>query len=132
MKIERFSITRDDVELLLTMEGGGFDYWAQITYGEDDYRTTKERMKKNNVKPEYDGRYCYEQVLAYMICDTEYPVYVYDFEDDTKHLLTMHRIENGFLLNAQNRPEDASLDDGDAETGDCILQYAVFGDIVYG
>ena len=132
MKIEKVSITRDDVELLLTMEQGGFDYWAQIIYGEDDYRTTKERMKKNNVKPEYDGRYCYEQVLAYMICDTEYPVYVYDFEDDAKHLLTKDYIEHGFLLNARNRPEDASLDDGDAETGDCILQYAVFGDIIYG
>lgn len=127
------SIGRGDVCDLLTMESGGFDYWCEITYKDSDYCKAKEEMTKKNIHKMFeDGGYCYEEVLAYMICDTKYKVYAYDFEEDERHLLTQDILLKGFQLNAANRPDDASLEEGDAITGDCILQYAIFGDIIYG
>lgn len=135
MKIEKIkvSIDRDDVCNLLTMEAGGFDYWAEIDYKEADYLKAKDEMHLKHI-PSYfsDERYCYEEVLAYMICDTDYKVWVYDFEEDKRYRLTKTRIENGFTLNAEKRPQDSNLEEGDSTTGDCILQYAIFGDIIYG
>lgn len=135
MKIERtikVTIDREDVVNLLTMQDGGFDYWCCITYKDSDYCKAKGEMVTNNVKGMFDNGYCYEEVLAYMICDTNYKVYAYDYEEEKRYLLTKEILEKGFQLNAENRPNDADLDEGDAETGDCILQYAVFGDIIYG
>lgn len=140
MKIEQVSITYEDVVELLTMEAGGFDYWAQIDYDEKGYIKTKEAMQAAGFKGQFADGYCYEEVLAYMIWhkdDGVLPVIargvsVYDFEDEKHYPLTKENITQGFLLNAQNRPQDANLEEGDAETGDCILQYAIFGDIIYG
>jgi len=39
IKIET-NITTDDITNLLSMEGGGFDYWAEICYNEEDPRYT--------------------------------------------------------------------------------------------
>lgn len=135
MKIEKVSIDFNDVVDLLTMEVGGFDYWANIDYNEDGYYFARDIMKQEGVKGMFEDAYCLEEVIAYMIMHPEIPkstVYAYDFEEDKKYPLSMEMLEKGFLLNAQNRPEDSNLEEGDAETGDCILQYAVFGDIIYG
>lgn len=140
MKITQVSITYEDVVNLLTMEAGGFDYWAEIVYDEKGYIKTKEEMKKAGFKGQFEDGYCYEEVLAYMIWhrdDGVLPVVargvsIHDKEEGIFYPLTKEKILHGFLLNAQNRPEDADLDNGDAATGDCILQYAIFGDIIYG
>lgn len=134
MKVEKISITRDDVMLLLTMESGGFDYWGTIDCDSDEYVAAKAKMKESG---EYDADgICYEDVLAYMIWNTDYPVYVVDIEEEdeeeAKHRITKENLEQGFLKNLQKRPEDGDLENGDAVTGDCILQYAIFGDIIYG
>ena len=128
MKVEKISITRDDVMLLLTMESGGFDYWGRIDFDEEDYRAARAEMKEKGI---CSGQVCYEDVLAYMIYDTNYSVYIRDVEDDV-YRLTKEMIEKGFLQNLQERPEDGSLEDGDAITGDSIMQYAIFGELVYG
>jgi hypothetical protein len=41
-------------------------------------------------------------------------------------------LSNGIKLNAIHRPHDADPDRGDATTCDCIIQYAMFGKVVYG
>ena len=136
MKIEKISITRNDICDLLTMEAGGFNYWGHTDYDEEDYQKAREEMQKKKIKSSFDDdHYCYEDVLAYMIFDTNYRVCIYDFEDGTEHQLTKEMCEQGFLLNAQHNPTGAiSLDDdkADSTTGDCILQYAIFGDLIYG
>lgn len=132
MKIEKISIDIDDVVTLLTMEAGGYDYWGAIVYDENDYKKAKAEMKEKNIKPSYGDGYCYEEVVAYMITDTDYIVCCWDCEENERYPLTKEVLEKGFLLNAQNRPNDANIQEGDAITGDCILQYALFDDIIYG
>lgn len=126
-------ITREDIVTLLTMEAGGFDYWCEISYKESDYIKAREQMKELGVEGSFGGTsYCHEDVLAYMITDTNYKVYAFDFEEDMSHLLTQEMLENGFYLNKEHRPQDANIEEGDAVTGDCILQYACFGQVIYG
>lgn len=131
MKVENNSVTigREDVSLLLTLSDG-FDYWGHLDYDDAEYKAARNHMKDAGLYVE-NGTY-FEDILAFMICDTDYPVYVVDEEEGEYYRITKDSLENGFLLNLQNRPEDGSLEDGDAETGDCILQYAIFGDIIYG
>lgn len=131
MKIEKISITEEDVCHLLTMEASGFDYWGYTDYNEEDYNKAKVELLKQRGACNFVNL-CYEDVLAYMIWNTKYPVYIHDTEESKRYKLTKSKLEKGFLLNAQNRPNDADLDNGDAITGDCILQYAIFGDIIYG
>lgn len=57
----------------------------------------------------------------------------YDREDEEeKWTLTLEQLVNGFKLNAENRPHDSDIYDGDAYTADSILQYGIFGKLVYG
>ena len=119
-----------DIELLLSCAGGGFDYWCQIDFETDDYRKAKAEMVEKKILPEFGSKFCVEQVVAYMITNG-YKVYINDVEDEKKYLITPEMLGKGFELNAKNHPEDASLEDGDANTADRILQYAVFGEVVY-
>lgn len=60
-------------------------------------------------------------------------LHFYDLEDeDEKWTLTLEKLIEGFKLNAENRPHDCDLENGDATTSDCIIQYAMMGEIVYG
>ena len=89
MKAEKISITRDDVMLLLTMEAGGFDYWGYTGYYMDDYKAARAEMKEKGLYKE--NCTCYEDVLAYMIWNTDYPVYVVDHEEEDEEE-ARHRI----------------------------------------
>ena len=53
-------------------------------------------------------------------------------EEDEKYELTLEKLLNGIKLNTENRPDDCDIDDGDANTMDCIIQYGLFGDIIFG
>lgn len=56
-----------------------------------------------------------------------------DGEFENVHALTLDKLIKGVALNASERPHDNYFNDNhDAETYDCILQYALFGKLVYG
>lgn len=60
-------------------------------------------------------------------------VTLYDNEDpEETGTLTLEKLIKGIQLNIDKRPWDADWEEGDAETADCIVQYAMFGDLVYG
>jgi hypothetical protein len=60
-------------------------------------------------------------------------LHFYDVEDpEEKWTLTLDKLLNGYKLNHQKRPFDNDLENADAITYDCIMQYALFGKIVYG
>ena len=57
---------------------------------------------------------------------------LYDNEDpDEKFALTLPKLLAGIEMNAEKRPEHADFDDMDADDYDCIMQYALFGELVY-
>lgn len=53
-------------------------------------------------------------------------------EDDESWTLTLDKLIEGYKLNYINRPHDNDIENGDATTYDCIIQYALFGEVVFG
>ncbi|MEG1758373.1 MAG: hypothetical protein RR235_07965 [Oscillospiraceae bacterium] len=125
------NITTDDIVNFLSCEAAGFDYWAELCPDPEDYTAARARVASRATERMSQEYVCYEEVLA-EILEFGGSLRVYDIEEDKDHPMTMALLLNGFRLNAKNRPEDASIEDGDAETADCILQYAIFGDVIYG
>lgn len=54
--------------------------------------------------------------------------------DNSGHVLTMQKMLMGIerFCNRNNRGIGDLIEDHDAEDADCIVQYAIFGEIVYG
>ncbi|WP_341323416.1 hypothetical protein NSQ62_08050 [Solibacillus sp. FSL H8-0523] len=58
---------------------------------------------------------------------------VKDTEENETHELTLEKLINGIKLNATERSHDDFFNDNhDAITYDCIMQYAIFGELIYG
>lgn len=53
-------------------------------------------------------------------------------EENEEYELTLEKLLNGIQRNATHRPQDSDLENADAITYDCIVQYALFNDVVYG
>ena len=51
---------------------------------------------------------------------------------DSKYDLTLERLLIGIQKNAEERPHDCDLENYDAITCDCIFQYAIFDEVVFG
>ena len=70
--------------------------------------------------------------MAHMLLDGKViTIFDTDHPDETGEL-TLDKLIEGFRLNTQNRPFDADVEEGDEITADCIVQYALFGELVYG
>lgn len=61
-------------------------------------------------------------------------VKITDIEEvaDTKYDLTLDRLLIGIQKNAEERPHDCDLENYDAITCDCIFQYALYDEVVFG
>ncbi|MEG0898397.1 MAG: hypothetical protein RSF40_01625 [Oscillospiraceae bacterium] len=121
-------VTTDDIVNILSCEAGGFDYWAQLDAQESIYDKHKAQLTK---EIPIGTTICYENILAHIL-EHGGAIDVCDYEEDEHYDLTLEKLLNGIKLNAINRPDDADIGNGDAATADCILQYAIFGDVIYG
>ena len=52
--------------------------------------------------------------------------------EEPKYDLTLDRLIIGIQKNAEERPYDCDLDNYDAITCDCIIQYAIFDEVIFG
>ena len=61
-------------------------------------------------------------------------VKITDNEEDVEpqYPLTLERVIAGIQKNAEERDWDCDLDNYDAATADCIIQYAIFDEVVFG
>lgn len=128
-KIEKeLKITTENiVDCVLSCEAGGFDYWGELCSDEKDYEAARQRLaerEKADMKP------CYEDVLA-EILESGGKLTVYDREDDKDHELTLEKLLNGWKKYAEDHNAD-DFDEYDGISADCIMQYAIFGDVIYG
>jgi hypothetical protein len=53
-------------------------------------------------------------------------------EENPKYELTLERLLIGIQKNAEERPHDCDLENYDAVTADCIFQYALYDEIIFG
>ena len=108
------TLTANDVELILvTAFEGGIDYWGRTR--------TPEGVK-------YRRRY-FSEALAF----DRQPVEIVDEEEDGKvHTLDADALTKGLALYIQHRGWPEDLGNIDTAEADCIIQYALFGDVIYG
>lgn len=115
-------VTEEDIEnIIVTSFEGGSDYWMGLDNSTPEWKD----------KPEDEPN----STWATKILLEGGTVIVYDIEDGTDTevwSLTLVKLLNGISLNYLLRPHDPSMAYGDAITADCIVQYALFKEVVYG
>lgn len=115
-------LTESDIEnIIVTAFEGGSNYWMGLDNSSEDMQA------KPNGEP-------YSTWSTKLILEGK-SVKLFDIEesdDDSNWIITLDKLIKGFELNYVNRPHDNDLENGDATTADCILQYALFGEVVYG
>ncbi|MCR8994599.1 hypothetical protein [Brevibacillus laterosporus] len=115
-------LTEKDIEdIIVTAFEGGSNYWMGLDDSSDDMKAKPkgEPWSTWSTKLILEGK----------------PVKLYDkegTEDDRDWVITLDKLINGYKLNFIERPHDCDLEQGDAGTADCILQYALFGKLVFG
>lgn len=116
-------ITEEDIENLV-VDGfeTGICYWAMLHNNTDEfdkyYKTTDLATAEIVAKILLAGG-------SVKITDNEEDV-------EPKYDLTLDRLIIGIQKNAEERPWDCDLDNYDADTCDCIIQYAIFDEVVFG
>lgn len=108
-----------DIDCLMsTAFDSGISYWAS------DWWVSKE--------PEADYQFTSDVIAR----DGEITVveWAEDTEETTEHVLTLEKVLKGITLwmNHSGRSYSYLVENGDAEDGDCVVQMALFGEIVYG
>ncbi|MEX3625080.1 hypothetical protein [Viridibacillus arvi] len=122
-KVE-ISLSENDIEsIMVTGLEGGIGYWARLDNSGKDWEE-----KPKEVAVSHWATELLLQGKTLQFSDAE--------GDDDESLgdwtLTLEKLANGFALNYKNRPFDNDLENGDATTADCIIQYAMFGKVVFG
>lgn len=116
-------ITEEDIENLI-VDGleTGIGYWAML------HNNTEEFEKYYNTTDLATAEIVAKIILA------GGSVKITDNEEDVepKFDLTLDRLLVGIQKNAEERPWDCDLENYDADTCDCIIQYAIFDEVTFG
>lgn len=119
-KVEKQINEYDVSTIIITGFEGGCSYWMGV----------------DNTKPEWKGKPKDEPLSTWAtkILVEGGTLYLYEVEDSESEVLelTLNKLLDGIAMNVKERPHDSDLENGDATTADCIIQYAVFGKLVYG
>lgn len=124
-KIE-VQLTESDIDTIISNAlEGGIGYWARLNnIGEKWDRKPKDRYTSEWVtKLLLDG-----ETVEFEDAEEEFE----EGEEVERWFLSLDKLIKGFELNYKLRPHDNNLEQGDATTSDCIIQYALFGELVYG
>lgn len=110
-------LTQQDVDdIMVAALEGGITYWCD----------------EAKVVGEYLGEYASEQISR------GGTLILHDAEDDEEHLFTIEQFMQGLRLYLEQgchvNIEDNAIDtcDIDASDADCIVQFGIFGEVVYG
>jgi len=113
-------ITGEQIEnIIVTALEGGIGYWACL----------------NNATPEWNNKLeglPASQYAAQLIFEGKTVEFTDAEDEDVRWDLDLPRLLNGIRQNAEAESGSIDLDDIDAEIADCIIQYALFGELVYG
>jgi hypothetical protein len=116
-------LTEEDIEnIIVTAIEGGINYWGHIKRRVIDWTD-----KPKNVPPsQWATKLLLEgKSVTIVECDE-------DSDEVVNHELTLEKVIQGFAKNYKERPWDNNIETGDADTASCIIQYAIFDDVVYG
>jgi hypothetical protein len=117
------TITEEDLrDLIIDGIETGIGYWATLD------NDTEEFEKYYN-----ETDLATSEIVAEIILNGG-SVKITDVEDveNPKYELTLKRLLIGIQKNAEERPHDCDLENYDAVTSDCIFQYALYDELIFG
>ena len=97
----------------------GIGYWATL------HNDTEEFEKYYNTTDLSTS----EIVAEILLNGGEVEITDLDGDEEPKYKLTLKRLLVGIQKNAEERPWDCDLENYDATTCDCIIQYAIFDEV---
>lgn len=129
---------QDIEDILDTALEGGIGYWACLLNDQPEYQETLRELEKEKAEGKIKEIY-YSTVLIRMM-EMGRPIKFEDAEaiedaDPEVWELNATKFTNGCELYEKNRGSiRKALDDGgfDAVEADCLIQYALFGEVVFG
>lgn len=114
----------DLVNILSCALSDGCAYWCDdFDYSKSEYEEAKStlRASKENI--------CFEEVLLQMLKEDK-TLTLHDAEEDRIYPLTLDKLMRGIGKHISNGAT-RDIDNWDAEDADCVIQYALFDEIVF-
>ena len=128
----KHELTEEDIlDVLTTAIEGGIGYWCCLLNDDPDWIKARAdwKLHHNNETP------CYCDV-AYQVLMSGKSVKLEDIEEDKIYELDMDKFKKGCSVYIEKTGHDihCALRDGafDAEDADLLIQYALFGECVFG
>ena len=100
----------------------GIGYWATL------HNDTEEFEKYYNTTKLSTS----EIVAEILLNGGEVEITDLEGDEEPKYKLTLERLLKGIAMNEEKRPHDCDLENYDAITADCIFQYALYDEVVFG
>lgn len=98
----------------------GIGYWAKINDDTEEFNQL------------YDKVFCVSSAIVEIILNGgEVSIESKSEEYKPKYKLSLNRLLKGIAMNIENRPWDCNMKHIDKTTADCIIQYAIFGDVLF-
>jgi hypothetical protein len=118
-----FEYDEDDMIDIISSAVYDINYWCIIDNTTDDWKCVSAALPSDST---------FEDVM-WTLLKTERGIRLEDAEDeDGPWELTLEKLQNGIRLTIQNGHWNGNMDDIDGFVGDCVFQYALFGELVYG
>ena len=121
--IKKISLTDGDIlDILCACIEGGSNYWAQIQNCGKEWDDVVKEIPDGTIE---------DHILA--LWHKDLPLVILDIEEDEYHNISFE----DFIRAIQTVIDDGTWDGDDVAEidsveGDCIMQYATFGEIIYG
>lgn len=114
------TITDEDILNILSDATYACFYWSSsYEYEIEDYMQARKGLREP----------CREEVILKMLRN-DMNVFMYVNDKDEIYRLTLPNIINGIKLHLEN-DGSPDVDDWDGWDADCVMQYAIFGDVIY-
>lgn len=125
------SLTEQDIlDILTTAFEGGIGYWCCLDNTDADWVAARQQLKEETGETP-----CFCDV-AYRVMKNGQTVKLEDEEEGTVLELTLEKFQQGCTKYTEETHRDIhrTIDNSefDAEDADMIIQYALFGELIYG
>ena len=130
-------------DVITTAIEGGIGYWAYLNNDTREWADARKALKAAKIaKGESDPSVYYDEIIWALLSNGMSVQFIdaeaddYDNPDaDQVWELTMEKFVKGLeIYEAERGSIKKALEDGnfDAVEGDCVFQYALFGELIYG